>query len=104
MKSNLVWQKRTREEMERLIREYDQSGLTQREFAAQRGVKLSTLQYWLYRPVRPQSSPFVEVQPAAEPSEEPRHYRLEFPGGKALSCNGPLDLEELRELCHLLGG
>src|SRR3712207_189848 len=33
----------------RVAEEYEASGLTQREFAEQRGLRLSTLQSWVYR-------------------------------------------------------
>jgi len=40
---------RTRAEAEVVVAEYWQSAITQREFAAQAGIALSTLQYWLRR-------------------------------------------------------
>lgn len=43
----------------RVAEEFEASGLTQREFAGRRGLRLSTLQSWVYRRRR-QQSPAVE--------------------------------------------
>ena len=61
-----------REARERVVAEYRASGLTQAEFAAARGMKLSALQAWIYRRVTPRnrasgrgdagSARFVEVR------------------------------------------
>jgi hypothetical protein len=92
-----------RSEVEQLISDYERSGLTQREFARQRGLKLTTFQYWLYRRVKPASAGLVEVEvPVEARANGPTHYRLEFPGGKVLSFSGPLRGEELEQLCQLL--
>jgi hypothetical protein len=40
----------------RVAEEYEASGWTQREFAEQRGMKLSTLQSWVYRRRRQESA------------------------------------------------
>jgi hypothetical protein len=41
--------RRSREEIERLLRAYDGSGQTQARFAEQHGIPLTTLHYWLRR-------------------------------------------------------
>lgn len=47
------------EELEwiRVAQEFEASGLTQRQFAEQRGLVLSTLQSWIYRRRRQESQP-----------------------------------------------
>ncbi|WP_163993031.1 IS66 family insertion sequence element accessory protein TnpA [Pyxidicoccus caerfyrddinensis] len=45
----------------RVAEEFEASGLTQREFAGRRGLRLSTLQSWVYRRRRKESA---EAQPA----------------------------------------
>lgn len=92
-----------RKAIEQLISEFKRSGLTQQEFARQRGLKLTTFHYWLYRRARPMAPKLVEVEmPPSLASVASAHYRLELPGGKVLSFSGPLRVEELKQLCHLL--
>ena len=103
MDNHGVRRRMSRGEVEQLISDYERSGLTQREFARQRQLKLTTFQYWLYRRVRPSSGSLVEVEgPSDNPGEAPTHYRLEFPGGRALSFSGTVRPEELEQLCRLL--
>jgi hypothetical protein len=102
MKNHRIHRSVPRAEVEQLISDYERSGLTQREFARERGLKLTTFQYWLYRRSRPSPPGLVEVQPADRPAEAPTHYRLEFPGGRALSFSGTVRPEELEQLCQLL--
>ena len=90
-----------RKEVQELVSEFERSGLTQREFARQRALKLTTFQYWLYRRAKPKTPALVEVQMPLL-SAGTTHYRLELPGGKVLSFSGPLRGEELKQLCHLL--
>jgi hypothetical protein len=92
-----------REEVEQLVSDFESSGLTQREFARQRALKLTTFQYWLYRRAKAKAPapPLVEIkmQPL---SAATTHYRLELPGGKVLSFSGPVRLEEIQQLCQVL--
>jgi hypothetical protein len=100
-----IYRARPAEEVEQIIAEYKGSGLTQQEFANRQGLKVTALRRWLYRKPKPgPSSPAlveVEVGPPS-PSGASTHYRLELPGGKVLSFSGPLRVEELKQLCHLL--
>jgi transposase-like protein len=41
--------RRSREEIERLLRAYDSSGLTQTDFAREKRLSVATLRYWLRR-------------------------------------------------------
>jgi transposase len=59
----------------RVAKEYEASGLTQREFAERRGMTLSTLQSWVYRRRRQEEAPVAQsvrllpVQVTAAPVE-----------------------------------
>ena len=54
------------------VRQYLQSGLTQREFAVQHGLRLSTLQRWLAQNSHLASAPrFAELKLPALPSPAP---------------------------------
>lgn len=92
-----------RKEVEQVLSEFERSDLTQQEFARQRGLKLTTFRYWLYRRARPTGPKLVEVEmPPSVPSAAISHYRLELPGGKVLSFSGPVRAEEVEQLCQLL--
>jgi len=100
-----IYRAKSAEEVEQIIAEYQRSGLTQQEFANRQGLKVTALRRWLYRNPKPAtSSPaLVEVEmPPSVPSAASAHYRLELPSGKVLSFSGPLRVEELKQLCHLL--
>ena len=104
MNNHRIHRSVAREEAEQLVSEFKRSGLTQREFVRQRGLKLTTLQSWLYRRVKPPGPALVEVEvPRLSPSSATTHYRLELPGGKVLSFSGPVRPEEIQQLCQLLG-
>jgi hypothetical protein len=47
--SGLKGQRRSREEAERLVREFEQSGMTRKAFCIERGVALHTLDYYRSR-------------------------------------------------------
>ena len=61
--------RRTKEEGLRLALEYQQSGMTQIEFAKSRQVTLSSIQYWTQKSQRPDrksefsQNQFVEIRP-----------------------------------------
>ena len=97
---------RPREEIEKIVADYERSGLTQDEYARQHGLKVGTLRHWIYHRLRaaaPAAPALVEVQVAPMAALGSTHYRLEFPGGKSLSFSGPVRREELEQLCQLLG-
>ncbi|HPA18578.1 MAG TPA: hypothetical protein PLU30_12580 [Verrucomicrobiae bacterium] len=71
--------RRSREEISGTIEEYERSGLTQRDFAANRGVALATLGGWLRRARRAR---FIEVRAEGAP-------KAEFVGADLLDGSGP---------------
>jgi transposase-like protein len=96
---------RPKEEIEKIVADYERSGLTQEEYARQHGLKVGTLRYWIYhrlRAVAPTGPALVEVQVPPTAALVNTHYRLDFPGGKSLSFSGPVRQEELEQLCQLL--
>lgn len=96
-------QGRTQEEINQLIAEYRASDLTQEQFAAQAGVPLSKLRFWMYRrKPAAASNAFMEVEVPPKLSTVGTHYRVDFPGGISLSFSGPVRREELKQLWQLL--
>lgn len=47
MESKLPRKRRTRQECEKLLKEYKESGLTQGQYAAREGIHIGTLRRWL---------------------------------------------------------
>ena len=54
---------RSRQEWEALVAEFGKSGLSQAKFADGNGVSLATLQYWIYKLRREESSAQDEAPP-----------------------------------------
>jgi transcriptional regulator with XRE-family HTH domain len=79
--------------------------MTQKEFAAQAGLSVSTLQAWLRKaPVRPAASDsvFVAVPNLLSASPSVSAYRLQWPGGLSLEVGSGFSAQELGTLLQLL--
>jgi len=95
-------------EWARVAEAFEASGLTQKEFAAQRGVRLSTLQSWVYRRRRQrgsQATPVrllpVEVAGVAQPSTGLRE--VVTAGGARVCFPAGTDVEYVARLVAALG-
>ena len=100
---------RTPNERADLLAEYHKSGLTQREFAARKGLSVSCLSIWLRRSrVKARSTvppTFVQLPVDLSLGGNSRPtYKIGFPGGHSVEVSAGFDLGELRELCQLLHG
>lgn len=99
----------TQREREQLVAKYHASGLTQREFARQHGVKLGTFQQWVYRPRPPQAvarrkqPAFQEVSLTAVPFLNGWAAELQLPRGVALRLNSHASAEWVGALVQKLG-
>jgi len=89
---------------EKVLQSYRRSQLTQKEFAAQSGIGVSTLAAWLRQAAVDQEggSSFVAVPnllpaPPAGPA-----YRLQWPGGLSLELRSGFSSGELASLLRLL--
>jgi transposase-like protein len=89
---------------EKILQSYQRSQLTQREFAAQAGIGVSTLAVWLRKAAVNQAggSSFVAVPnllpvPSAGPA-----YRLQWPAGLSLEVRSGFSSGELATLLQLL--
>jgi len=88
---------KSRDQIRRLLRDYQRSGLTQRQFAAQNGLPISTFTHWLRRARagdfdRPQAQWIEARLPAApEPATDPGRFLLEF--GPDLRLHLPGDVQ-----------
>jgi hypothetical protein len=88
----------SRARRERIVQSYRTTQLTQRDFAAQAGISVSTLHKWLQQAASAQPTakprfialPGVVAAPMAGPT-----YRLVFPSGVALEVRAGFTEQEL---------
>jgi len=105
-----------REEWKAIVREFEESKLQQKEFAAQKGLRVGSLQFWLYkfrRESRQESPPVllpVEVVPSAalkarQESTAAGSSTIEavLPGGVALRFPVGADITYVHALLSALG-
>ena len=113
--------RRTGTEMEAILEQYRQSGLTQRVFARRTGMSVSTLQYWLRNahssseeePCKARGSvatPVISLLEVELAGPSPRHgrgggcYEIELSSGACLRLHGGFGDGEVRRLLALLKG
>ena len=103
--STYVRKHRTPAQREKLLQNYRQSQLTQKEFAAQAGIGVSTLHAWLRKaPGRPAAggAAFVAVPNLFSAPPAPPSYRLLWPGGLSLEVGAGFASRDLAALLQLL--
>ncbi len=88
----------------KLLQSYQQSQLTQKEFAAQAGIGVSTLAAWLRKAVvHKEGGPkFVAVPNLFPAGPAAPAYRLQWPGGLSLEIRPGFSSGELASLLQLL--
>jgi hypothetical protein len=85
-------------EMQRIVDEFRASGLTRREFAQQRGIAVTTLDYWRQRIGRKPRLLKVEV---ARAEAAARSFTLHLANGRAIESSFPLAEQELARLIRI---
>lgn len=112
MRNHLIASRRarsTQQEREQLVAKYQASGLPQREFAQQHGVKLGTFQQWIYRPRSPhriakaKKPAFQEVSITEVPFLHSWAAELQLPRGVTLRLNSHASAEWTGALVQKLG-
>jgi hypothetical protein len=92
---------------EEILRACRRSGLSQRDFAAQAGIGVSTLGFWLRKAAAPSPgvppASFIQVPNLLAPSALASAYRLHLAGGVILEIASGFGPEELASLLQLLG-
>jgi transcriptional regulator with XRE-family HTH domain len=79
-------QRRSAEEVEQVVRQYRASGLSQREFSEQTGIKLSSLGRYLRRDSRSETpQPLVRVK-LETPVEPDSGFVLMLGNGRRIAC------------------
>ncbi len=103
--TSLVRKHSTPAQRDKILRRYQRSQLTQKEFAAQAGIGVSTLQSWLRQAEPTQaegSTGFLPAPNLLATTPPPATYRIEWPGGVALEVRPGFAREELVALLAAL--
>ena len=93
----------------RVAEEFEASGLTQREFAGSRALRLSTLQSWVYRRRRQVSAEaqppvhLLPVQVSGAPSSEEAALEVVLPRGVRVRVVAGMDVDYVARLVAVLG-
>src|SRR5580700_3907064 len=101
--STRVRKHRTPAQREKLLQDYRRSQMTQKEFASQAGLSVSSLQTWLRKtPAASEGPAFVAVPNLLSASPAVPGYRLQWPGGLSLEVGSGFSCRELAALLQLL--
>lgn len=98
---------RSQAEAERLVRDFEQSGLSRRAFCTARGVALHTLDYYRYRDrVRRQAGGAEQLVPVelVDPSAPGGGLRVELANGRRVVVEAGFDASHLKRLLAVLEG
>jgi transposase-like protein len=87
-----------RSEMRRVVEEFAASGLTRRAFCSQRGIALTTFDYWR-RQLR--STPRLVKVEVARPEEAAQTLTLRLANGRSIEKLWRFDEEELARLIRI---
>ena|ERR1700688_2631731 len=87
-----------RSEMRRVVEEFRASGLTRLEFCSQRGIALTTLDYWR-RQFR--SKPRLVKVEVAQPEVGAQSFTLRLANGRSIEGSWRLDEEEFARLIRI---
>lgn len=92
-----------RQEMERHLREWEQSGISQREYCHAHNLSYAKLVYWIQRLRQDQLSEeiFVPVKPGQAPGQFFKDAELIYPNGVRMKVSVQ-NLEQLSRLIRLV--
>jgi hypothetical protein len=96
-------QRRSAEEIERLLEGYQTSGLTRTEYCRREGVPVTTLDYYLRRRARKEKGRLVKVVVKAEPADSQSSFTLVLANGRRIKSGwryGEADLARLIRICE----
>ena len=105
-----VTARRSAGEWRRLVRAWDRSGQTAKDFATARGLSSRTLSWWKWRlsreppagaPDEPRLLP-VKIEPDDSSVPEPCRWDIVFAGGQVLQVYVPLETDELQSILRTL--
>jgi hypothetical protein len=85
--------------MKRVVEEFSASGLTRREFCSQRGIALTTFDYW--RGQFRSTPRLVKVEVARSPAAA-QSFTLRLANGRSIESSWRFDEEELARLIQIV--
>jgi hypothetical protein len=96
-------QKRSAEEIERLVEGYQTSGLTRTEYCRRESVPVTTLDYYRRRQTQKEKERLVKVVVKAAPAESQSSFTLVLANGRRIESGwryGEADLARLIRICE----
>jgi|SRR5688572_3221602 transposase-like protein len=90
--------RRTREEIEQIVQQYEASGMTQAEYCRQAGVSLSSLQRYMQKRDNGQRMVRVRLQPAPERSGR---FALVLANGRRIESDWQFGESDLARLIRV---
>jgi hypothetical protein len=87
-----------RAEMKRVVEEFRTSGLTRRAFCSQRGIALTTFDYWRGQL---RSTPRLVKVEVARPEAAAQSFTLRLANGRSIESSWRFDEEELARLIQI---
>lgn len=96
---------RTPEQIERLVTGYKQSGLTRRQYCAQQGIAVATLDYYRLRRRKSATPPLVRVKLnncRPQQPEQPKGFTLVLAKGRRIETGGQCNEQELARLIRIV--
>jgi hypothetical protein len=96
-------QKRSAEEIERLLEGYPASGLTRREYSDRAGISVATLDYYRRRQTQKEKGRLVKVVVKAEPADSQSSFTLVLANGRRIESGwryGEAELARLIRICE----
>lgn len=100
--------KRTAEEVEQLLRGYQESGLPRAEYCRQLGIPVTTLDYYRRRETRKAGAKksaeakLVRVKLEQAPAEAPNMFTIVLDNGRRIETNATFGEEELSRLIRIV--
>lgn len=91
----------TASERLQILEAFRRSGLTQKEFARQKGIGLSTFHAWLGKSRRQDDQPSFIAAPNLFAGAAVAHFRFNFSGGLSLEVHAGFRPEELAALLQV---
>lgn len=100
----LVSDRRSREEAERLVREFEQSGMTRVAFCREREIRPHTLDYYRRKLGNPEPAQLLPVELVGALPVRSSHLRVELANGRRIAVENGFDAVLLRRLLAVLEG
>ena len=99
-------QKRTAEEIERLVKGYEESGLSRREYCEREGMQVTTFDYYRQRTTRKaaakrRAAGLVKVNVEVAPVEAPSVFRLMLANGRRIESAWNFNEADLTRLIRI---